>query len=268
MSMIPVNAETMLSPVTTVYKMAPKAAAAIVPIAYSAVAVCTQAGLPPESGELQPNVGPPGEAGTGEVRAEPDSSDPRPSLESTRVMVTAMTKTAAVLLALLLASVAGCGATDVDPPGKTATVENSSDPTGKGEAVENNADPTDEVLTVENNADLAALLHGPATGKDVEAFSEEYRIKTVEFEGLVADIYINPREHHGTSTINVMGGDANDPNHTGPVFQLSWYGHEDPKEKLVKGDNVRVRASVGIVNEFDPHQFYLVDEGVNALEPR
>lgn len=199
----------------------------------------------------------------------PDSSDPLPSLESTRVMVTAMTKTAAVLLALLLTSAAGCGgATDADSPGKTATVENSFDPTAKGETVENTADPTDKVLTVENNADLAALLNGPATGKAVEVFSEEYRIKTVEFEGFVADIYINPREHHGTSTINVMGGDANDPNHTGPVFQLSWYGHEDPKEKLVKGDNVRVRASVGIVNEFDPHQFYLVDEGVNALEPR
>ncbi|WJJ14467.1 hypothetical protein P9990_25060 (plasmid) [Prescottella equi] len=80
----------------------------------------------------------------------------------------------------------------------------------------------------------------------------------------MADIYINPREHHGQSTINVMAGDANDPKHTGPVFQLSWYGHEDPKEKLAKGDNVRVRASVGVVYEFDPHQFYLVDEGVNA----
>jgi hypothetical protein len=35
--MIPVNADTMLSPVTTVYKIAPNAAAAMVPMAYSVV---------------------------------------------------------------------------------------------------------------------------------------------------------------------------------------------------------------------------------------
>ncbi|MGW4482115.1 DUF4839 domain-containing protein [Rhodococcus triatomae] len=158
-------------------------------------------------------------------------------------------------------------------PADTAAASNAEqsspqpDPEQEAES-SSSADLKDKVLTVENNADLAALLHGPATGGAVEAFSEKYRMKTVEFEGFVADMYINPREHHGASTINVMAGDADDPNHTGPVFQLSWYGHEDPKEKLAMGDNVRVRASVGMVYEFDPHQFYLVDEEVNGLEPR
>lgn len=158
-------------------------------------------------------------------------------------------------------------------PADTAAASNAEqsspqpDPEQEAE-LSSSADLTDQVLTVENNADLAALLHGPATGEAVEAFSEKYRMKTVEFEGFVADMYINPREYHGESTINVMAGDADDPNHTGPVFQLGWYGHEDPKEKLAMGDNVRVRATVGMVYEFDPHQFYLVDEGVNGLEPR
>ncbi|GBF17600.1 hypothetical protein Br6_05007 [Rhodococcus sp. Br-6] len=160
-------------------------------------------------------------------------------------------------------------ASTTDAVAASSAEQSSSQPDPEQEAEpSSSADPTDKVLTVENNADLAALLHGPATGKAVEAFSEKYRSKTVEFKGFVADIYINPREHHGQSTINVMAGDANDPTHTGPVFQLSWYGHEDPKEKLAKGDNVRVRASVGIVYKFDPHQFYLLDEGANALEPR
>ena len=39
--MLPVRALTLLSPLTTVYKIAPNAAAAIVPIAYSVVWVYT-----------------------------------------------------------------------------------------------------------------------------------------------------------------------------------------------------------------------------------
>ncbi|SEB68685.1 hypothetical protein SAMN04488550_0618 [Gordonia malaquae] len=43
--MIPVSAVTTLSPVTTVYRIAPNAAAAIVPMAYSNVALYTNRDL-------------------------------------------------------------------------------------------------------------------------------------------------------------------------------------------------------------------------------
>jgi hypothetical protein len=66
-----------------------------------------------------------------------------------------------------------------------------------------------------------------------------------------------------------MAGDASDSRHTGPVFQLSWYGHESPLEKFNKGENVRATALVGMVYEFNPHQFFLVeDEGTKALTSR
>lgn len=39
--MMPVSALTIESPVTTVYRMAPKAAAATVPMAYSMIELCT-----------------------------------------------------------------------------------------------------------------------------------------------------------------------------------------------------------------------------------
>lgn len=125
------------------------------------------------------------------------------------------------------------------------------------------------VLTVENNAELAALLSGPATGKSVDAFSEKYRVQVIQFDGFVADVYINPREHNGESTITVMAGDASASRHTGPAFELGWYGHESPLEKFTKGANVRVTALVGAVYEFDPHQFFLTEaEGVSAFAPR
>ncbi|MCZ7430049.1 DUF4839 domain-containing protein [Micromonospora sp. WMMA1949] len=123
-----------------------------------------------------------------------------------------------------------------------------------------------KTITVENNPDFAALLAGPPHGKTVEAAVEKFLSKTVEFDGFVSDIYINPREHLGASTIDVMAGDASDKKHTGPVFQLSWYGHEDPMEKLAKGTNVHVKASAGVMYEFEPFQYYLIDEDSNDSE--
>lgn len=163
-----------------------------------------------------------------------------------------MRKMAVLLLAGLLAMFAGCAAPASDQAGVASTQPDDSG-----------------ALTVQNNADLAALLSGPSTGKSVEAFSEKYRVTTVEFDGFVSDVYINPRDHNGASTIDVMAGDASDLTHTGPVFQLSWYGHESPMEKFAKGDNVHVTALVGMVYEFDPHQFFLVeDEEATALTQR
>lgn len=127
------------------------------------------------------------------------------------------------------------------------------------------------LLTVENCTELAALLRGPATGASVKAFSEKYVSKNyeIEFDAFVADVYINPREHNGASTIDLMAGNAADPKHTGPVFQFSWYGHDSPLEKFSKGKNVRVRGDVGIVYEFEPYQFYLVEpEAGEAIAPR
>ncbi|WP_435090637.1 DUF4839 domain-containing protein [Micromonospora aurantiaca (nom. illeg.)] len=123
-----------------------------------------------------------------------------------------------------------------------------------------------KTVTVENNPDFAALLTGPPHGKTVEAAVEKFQSKTVEFDGFVSAIYINPREHNGASTIDVMAGDASDKKHTGPVFQLSWYGHEDPMEKLAKGTNVHVKALAGAMYEFEPFQYYLIDEDPNDSE--
>jgi len=160
-----------------------------------------------------------------------------------------MNRKAALVVALLAAPIlmlAACGAPDRDQPAA-----------GSGP------------LTVENNAELAALLAGPPVGPDVIAFSEKYRTKRVEFDAVVTDIYINPRESNGTSTINVMAGSASDPQPTGPVFQLSWIGQDSPLKQFAVGANVRVTALVGTIYEFDPYQFYLVEDGGStALSPR
>lgn len=170
----------------------------------------------------------------------------------------------AALLAIVFTVLAGCSAPAEDPT--DAEPEQS---TAEQHSADSEQSDDSDVLTVENNADLAALLSGPATGESVNAFSEKYRVETIAFDGFVADLYINPREHNGKSTIDVMAGDAHDPEHTGPVFQLSWYGHDSPLEEFSKGDNVRVTALVGMVYEFEPHQFFLVeDEGTDALTPR
>lgn len=156
------------------------------------------------------------------------------------------------LLVTLLAMLAGCAAPAAD--------QTDADPKKSDDS---------RVVTVENNAELAALLSGPATGETVNAFSEKYRVQVVEFDGFVAEVYINPRESNGQSTIKVMAGDASDSTHTGPVFQLGWYGHDSPLEKFTKSDNVRVKALVGAVYEFEPHQFFLVeDEGTTGLARR
>ncbi len=152
----------------------------------------------------------------------------------------------ALLASWLLVLLAACGASDQDQPAA-----------GSGP------------LTVENNVELAALLAGPSVSPDVFAFSEKYSAERVEFDAVVTDIYINPREAYGKSTINVMAGSASDPQRTGPVFQLSWFGQDSPLKQFAVGANVRVKAEVGSVYGFEPYQFYLVEgEGATALSPR
>ncbi|WP_436690012.1 DUF4839 domain-containing protein [Geodermatophilus sp. CPCC 205506] len=157
---------------------------------------------------------------------------------------------------------------ETEPEAGTYTYQSRDPATEQTDADSQESDDTG-VLTVENNPELAALLSGPATGDNVNAFSQKYRVQVVEFDGFVADVYINPREHNGESTINVMAGDAGDSTHNGPVFQLGWYGHESPLEDFSEGDNVRVTALVGAVYGFEPHQFFLVEgEGVASLTRR
>ncbi|MGC5660385.1 DUF4839 domain-containing protein [Micromonospora sp. WMMD723] len=155
----------------------------------------------------------------------------------------------AALVVPMLALLVGC---------KAAQAESSDAGSEKAKAP--------RTVTVENNPDFAALLAGPPHGKTVEAAAEKFQAKTIQFDGFVSDIYINPREHNGESTIDVMAGDASDEKHSGPVFQLSWYGHEDPTEKLAKGTNVHVKALAGVMHEFEPFQYYLIDEDPNDSE--
>jgi hypothetical protein len=155
----------------------------------------------------------------------------------------------AAFVAIVLALLVGCGVPKAEPTDRE---------TPKAKAP--------KTITAENNPDFAALLAGPPRGKTVEAAVEKFQSKTVEFDGFVSANYINPREANGQSTIDVMAGDASDEKHTGPVFQLSWYGHQDPMEKSAKATNVHVKALVGAMYEFDPSQYYLIDEDPNDSE--
>ena len=171
---------------------------------------------------------------------------------------------------IALALTAGCSSSSepaaTRPPAAPAVdAQSSAADSAEPVAAETSAGQP-KTITVENNPDFAALLAGPPHGRTVDAAVEKFQAKTVEFDGFVSDIYLNPREHNGESTIDVMAGDASDKKHTGPVFQLSWYGHEDPMEKLAKGTNVHVKALAGVMYEFEPFQYYLIDEDANDSE--
>ncbi|WP_328473929.1 DUF4839 domain-containing protein [Actinoplanes sp. NBC_00393] len=178
-------------------------------------------------------------------------------------------KKRAALVVTVLALLVGCEAPNADPTATesgSVTAEPVAAGTGTTKAeptatkTEKTPAPAPTTITVENSPDFAALLAGPPHGKTVEAAVEKFLMKTVEFDGFVSDIYINPREAHGESTIDVRAGNASDKKHTGPVFQLKWFGHDTPMEKLKKGTNVHVKATAGVMYEFEPFQYYLVDE--------
>jgi hypothetical protein len=171
------------------------------------------------------------------------------------------------VVAVVVAILAGCAAPDAEPtatgsgpvtaePAAAATKTDKAEPA----VTEPEKAPAPKTITVENTPDFAALLAGPPHGPTVEAAVEQFLTKTVEFDGFVSDIYINPREAHGESTIDVRAGNAADKKHTGPVFQLKWFGHDTPMEKLKKGTNVHVKATAGVTYQFEPFQYYLVDE--------
>lgn len=176
-------------------------------------------------------------------------------------------------LVVLVMLLAGCGSgsavdgvdkTSAAAPAASAAKAGAGTSTPAASPTVKTSTPTPDVLTVENNPELAQLFAGPPVGDSVTAFSAKYRTKTVEFDGFVAANYINPRDRNGASTINVMAGNSSDPTHPGPIFQLSWYGHDSPLEKFKPGDSVRVHALVGMVYEYEPHQFYLVETGKKA----
>jgi hypothetical protein len=176
-------------------------------------------------------------------------------------------KKRAALAVTVLALLAGCGVPNAAP--EPAESQSAKAEPAAAKTEKDNTEPTTTTtqkatapatITPGNNPDFAALLAGPQHGKTVEAAVEKFLMKTVEFDGFVSDVYINPREAFGESTIDVMAGNASDKKHTGPVFQLKWFGHDTPMEKLKKGTNVHVKATAGVMYEFEPFQYYLVDE--------
>jgi hypothetical protein len=173
------------------------------------------------------------------------------------------------LLVTPLVMLAGCAGPAADQADTAPQTSESRGPAAEPTAAESKESDDPGVLTVENNPELAALLDGPAAGDTVNAFSKKYGGQVAEFDGFVADVYINPREHNGASTIDVMAGNAADPTHTGPVFRLSWYAHESPLEDFAKGDGVRVKATLGSIYGYEPYQYFLVaEEGEPGLTRR
>lgn len=180
-----------------------------------------------------------------------------------------MTRTATLLVSLVV-MLSGCAAPAADQAGSEPKKSEAAG-ADKAKAPEPQQLDGEPILTVENSGDLAALLSGPATGPSVNAFSEKYVADAfLEFDGFVEDIYINPREGRGMSTLNVRAGDADDPKHTGPVFQFTWIADDPEMEEFTKGTNVRVRGLAGAIYEFEPlFQMYLLEpESAAALTPR
>ena len=99
-----------------------------------------------------------------------------------------------VVAVIVIAAVITVGALTEDRPAPDAD-SSSADHGDEGSG----EDSSSEVITVENNEDLAALFAGPARGKSVEEFVDEYNGATISFDAFVAGRYINPRETFGES---------------------------------------------------------------------
>lgn len=131
--------------------------------------------------------------------------------------------------------------------------------------------PPPTVLTVDNSAELRALLRGPATGEDVEAFTDEHKQDLIRFDGVVVDVnHSAGGSIVGESWINVMAGKASDSEHTGPVFQIRWI--DRPGNPAIydfeKGDNVRVSGGVGALDPYDDVVYILDGEEKGGLTHR
>ena len=108
--------------------------------------------------------------------------------------------------------------------------------------------PAQETLTVDNSPDLAALLTGSDCGATVASFVEEYRGRTIEFDGNVANV----ANHDGAETrydFLVYAGDYSEVTATGPnlVFRdvsgldMNLTGGDG---SISTGDNLRFVAGV------------------------
>lgn len=106
-----------------------------------------------------------------------------------------------------------------------------------------------ETLTAESSRELATLLAGPDVGDNVEAFSRQYRTKTIAFDGHVASI--SPSSVKRFKDILILAGNSGVSPSTGPNFQISGdptYSGSNIPENIAVGQNVRVTALVGEYN--------------------
>lgn len=119
-----------------------------------------------------------------------------------------------------------------------------------------------EALTAENSEKLAALLAGPDMGDSVKAFSEEYRTKTITFDGHVASI--GAASVKKFKDVLILAGDAGKSPSTGPNFQITGdptYAGSNIPENISVGQNIRITALVGEYNSTQA-LFHLVPESI------
>jgi len=119
----------------------------------------------------------------------------------------------------------------------------------------------DDTLTPQNNPDLEALLAGGDCGDELEAFTDEYQGRAIEFDGHVAAI-ANHGDAETRFDILVLAGDFSETGASGPSFQfrdvsrvdLNFTGPDAPDGVRV-GDNLHVIATV---EEFESEQCLLL----------
>lgn len=149
-----------------------------------------------------------------------------------------------------------CEDEQTEPTESTTTVASTTSdaPTTSEVPTTTAADPAaDEVLTPANNADLATLLtEGNNCDDSIGQFAANYRGRTIEFDGNIADM----APHGDASTrfdILIYAGDFDPASATGPSFQfrdvniVSDLGLTGPNipDTLEQGINLRFKAELG-----------------------
>lgn len=155
------------------------------------------------------------------------------------------------------------------PPASSSESSQPEEPESQSEAL-----PDDAILTAENCEALRQVLENK---KDIDKmyaeFSEEYRGRTIQFNGYIANIanYSDQSPFTGKTTVYnsrynilVYVGDY-DPNHAfGPQFQFKDIGSTSLPEPTKVGQNYVITARVGVYNENSGLWGLLYD----SMEPR
>jgi hypothetical protein len=92
-------------------------------------------------------------------------------------------------------------------------------------------------------------LAGPDVGDNVEAFSVQYRAKTIAFDGHVASIGASSIKRF--KDILILAGNSGVSPSKGPNFQISGdptYAGSNIPESIIAGQNIRITALVGEYN--------------------